>query len=557
MQPTENFNIPRRALDVEDYIDIVRRHKGWVFGPFLLTLVVSVVGVYLWPDVYESEAVIKITPQQVPQNMVQSSITQDMTDRINSMATEILSRNVLTTIINNFGLYPSERKRLPMEDVVELMHSNVKIIPMMAGASGRAVPAFTVQYSYGDRLLVTKVVQNLQSRFIDQSQINRSTATSETTNFLKDERDQAKKDLEALEQQVSDFRIQNNGRLPDQVDMNSRNLNTLQTNYQFLASSKNRADMEKLQLETNLRVEQGRLKELNREVPQTGAAGVAVAAATKSDRVVEIEREIRNIEDTLNLTLQRFTEAHPEVQNLRGRLQVAKDRKQQILTEEAEAKKNAPAAVAAAPVVNRQLQLEMLDVDGNIQRMESASRAKSLEIADLESQIRQVQSSIARLEGQISSAPLGEKSYSDLLRGRDLARDKYIDLEGRLGKAQLSQNLEGRGQGEKLELLDAPSTPQYPTEPKRPIVIGIGAGIGLLLGVVIAAAREMKDTSLKNLKDVRAYTQMAILGSVPLLENDFVVRRRKRMAWLGWTTACLMAVVTMAGSVVYYYRTSL
>ena len=85
------------------------------------------------------------------------------------------------------------------------------------------------------------------------------------------------------------------------------------------------------------------------------------------------------------------------------------------------------------------------------------------------------------------------------------------------------------------------------------MVIGIGAGLGLLLGVVIAAAREMKDTSLKNLKDVRAYTQMAILGSVPLLENDFVVRRRRRMAWLGWTTACLMAAVTMAGSVVYYY----
>jgi uncharacterized protein involved in exopolysaccharide biosynthesis len=486
--------------------------------------------------------------------MVQSSITQDMTDRINSMATEILSRNVLTTIINNFGLYPAERKRLPMEDVVELMHNNVKIIPMMAGASGRAVPAFTVQFSYGDRLLVTKVVQNLQSRFIDESQINRSTATTETTNFLKDERDGAKKELEALEQQVSDFRIQNNGRLPDQVDINSRNLNTLQTNYQFLTSSKSRADMEKLQIETNLRVEKGRRSELTREVPQATAAAMA---AVKSERVLEIEREIRSIEDALNITLQRFTEAHPDVQNLRGRLQVAKDRKQQILAEESETKKNAAPAVAAAPTMNRQLQLEVLDVDGNIQRLESAARAKELEIADLEAQIKQVQASINRVESQISSAPLGEKSYSDLLRGRDLARDKYIDLEGRLGKAQLSQNLEGRGQGEKLELLDAPSTPQYPTEPKRPIVIGIGAGIGLLLGVVIAAAREMKDTSLKNLKDVRAYTQMAILGSVPLLENDFVVRRRKRMAWLGWTTACLMAVITMAGSVVYYYRTSL
>ena len=69
---------------------------------------------------------------------------------------------------------------------------------------------------------------------------------------------------------------------------------------------------------------------------------------------------------------------------------------------------------------------------------------------------------------------------------------------------------------------------------------------------MIAGAREMKDTSLKNLKDVRAYTQMTILGSIPLLENDFVVRRRRRLAWLGWTTACLAAVVLVSGSIVYY-----
>src|SRR6185436_3062871 len=132
MQPTENFDIPRRTLDVEDYIDILRRHKSWVFGPFLLTLVASVVGVYFWPDRYESTAIIKIVPQQVPQNMVQSSVTQDMLDRINSMAATVLSRSVLTTIINNNDLYPSQRKRLPTDDVVEMMHGEVHIDPMMA-----------------------------------------------------------------------------------------------------------------------------------------------------------------------------------------------------------------------------------------------------------------------------------------------------------------------------------------------------------------------------------------------------------------------------------------
>jgi hypothetical protein len=195
----------------------------------------------------------------------------------------------------------------------------------------------------------------------------------------------------------------------------------------------------------------------------------------------------------------------------------------------------------------------VLDVDGNIKRYESAIQQRTLEIATLDTQIKQTQDSINKLEGQISSTPLGRQQYDDLLRQREIASKKYVDLDARLSTAEISKNLEYRGQGERLDLLDAASLPQSPTEPKRPIDIAIGAGLGLMLGVVLAAAREMKDTSLKILKVVRAYTQMAILGSVPLLENDFVVRRRKRVAWLGWTTACLMAAVTMAGSVVYYY----
>jgi protein tyrosine kinase modulator len=547
MQPTENFSVPRRALDVEDFIDILRRHKGWIFGPFLLTLVASVVGVYLWPDSYDSVAVVKIVPQQVPQNMVQSSITNDLADRINSMATTVLSRNVLTTIINNFDLYENERKRMPMEDVVEnIMRKDIHIIPLMAGSNGRTVPAFNVRFSYSDRLLANKVVQDVVARFIAENLTNRSNATTETTQFLQDQSEQAKKELEALEERLSQFRVQNNGRLPDQVDMNYRQLQSLQTNYQYLTNSKNRAEMDKLSLETNLRVEKARKTELTRETPQTPAA----IAAMKSPRMLDIEREIRSYEDGLAAMRQKYTEDYPDVKTVKARLEMAKNRKQELEKEEAEIK---PAAEGAPVVANRQLQLAVVDLDGNIQRLESASRSKDLEIADLDKQIKQLQAGITRLEGQINAAPLGEQQYGDLLREREIAKAKYIDLDARLSKAQIARDLENRGQGEQLQLLDAASLPQNPTEPKRPMVIGVGAGLGLLLGMVFAAAREMKDTSLKNLKDVRAYTQMTILGSIPLLENDFVVRRRRRIAWLGWTTACLMAVVTMAGSVIYYY----
>jgi uncharacterized protein involved in exopolysaccharide biosynthesis len=193
------------------------------------------------------------------------------------------------------------------------------------------------------------------------------------------------------------------------------------------------------------------------------------------------------------------------------------------------------------------------DIEASIRRFQSALEARDLDLQDNTKQLKAVNDAIKGFEGRMSTIPLGEKQYADLLRDRDLVKERFVDLSGKLGKAEIAQEMEGRKQGETLEVLDPASLPTAPTEPKRAMVILLGAALGLVLGIGIAGAREMKDTSLKNLKDVRAYTQMSILGSVPLLENDFVVRRRRRLAWLGWTTACLAAAVVMSGSVVYYY----
>jgi uncharacterized membrane protein YgdD (TMEM256/DUF423 family) len=115
--------------------------------------------------------------------------------------------------------------------------------------------------------------------------------------------------------------------------------------------------------------------------------------------------------------------------------------------------------------------------------------------------------------------------------------------------------VERRNQGETLELLDAASLPVDPTEPKRPMILGAGAMLGLVLGLGLVAVREMKDTTLKNLKDVRAYTNLTVLGSIPLLEDDIVVKRRKRLTLLAWSTAILIGVLVMAGSYYYYIAT--
>jgi polysaccharide chain length determinant protein (PEP-CTERM system associated) len=554
MQPTEGVSVSRRSLDVEDFIDIVRRHKGWIFGPFLFTLVVAVVGVYMWPDSYTSQAIVRIVPQQVPESMVPSAVNQAMEQRLSSMAQTILSRSVLTNIINTFGLYPNLRARLPIEDLVEDMKVNkIRIIPVAAMAGSgerRSVPAFSVQFSYENRYQAQKVVSDLVSRFLDENQRNRSSQTFATTQFLKDQMDQAHKELDDIEVKLQAFQTQNNGRLPDQMDANMRQLQTLQAQVQYLGSQISRAQQDRLQITSSISILEDRRAAVAKEQPLDAQNR---EYQQKNEKLTDAERDVKNVETQLNLLLQRYSDSYPDVQTMRGRLVVAKQVRDELIKEEAAAKKSEPAAAAPVKAQTPAQVRELRDLDGQVRSLRASIEAKDLEVAGYNKQMAQLNESIKNYSGRVETIPAGAREYGDLLREKEIAREKYVKLDENLQKAQIASDMEGRKQGETLELLDPASLPLNPTEPQRPKIIAIGAGLGLLLGIVIAGALEMKDSSLKNLKDVRAYTQMAILGSIPLLENDFVVRRRKRLAWLGWTTASLAAVVIMSGSVVYYY----
>ncbi len=127
MQVQQSFSVPRRPLDVDDYIDIARRHAGWILGPVFAALVVSVVVAFIWPDTYVSVASIKVIPQQIPESLVQPNVNELMSDRITSMIPTVLSRANLTSIIITNDLYPRERERMPLQDVVQKMQSRVRV----------------------------------------------------------------------------------------------------------------------------------------------------------------------------------------------------------------------------------------------------------------------------------------------------------------------------------------------------------------------------------------------------------------------------------------------
>jgi uncharacterized membrane protein YgdD (TMEM256/DUF423 family) len=102
-------------------------------------------------------------------------------------------------------------------------------------------------------------------------------------------------------------------------------------------------------------------------------------------------------------------------------------------------------------------------------------------------------------------------------------------------------------------MLEQPITPDKPTSPIRGAWIAIGTVIGLFVGIALAGAKEIKNTSLKNLKDVRAYTNLPVLSSIPLLENALLVRRKRRLAWLAWSSALIVGTILMSGAMYYHF----
>lgn len=556
MQPTSQseqpVSIARRPLDVEDYLDIARRHRSWILAPAFAGLVIAVATAFLWPDTYLASGMIRVVPPKVPNRLIQTNISEAMVQRVSSIYQDIQSRGTLTNLIQTHNLYPDDRKRLPMEDVVEQMRSAIEVGQIAGMRRGDSGAAFRVSFSYSDKRIAQKVCSDLISRFIDLSLSARSSQSLITTEFFRDQLETAKSEIDEVDRRLTALRVRNAGQTPDQADGLINRINSLESTVQSINSSLNRVNQEKLQLETNLRFLRDQAAAALSGEAGGGSGRPGAAAAPKVDpRLARLESEVARMESSLALLLENYKEGHPDVQRAQSYLE-AKRRQAEDMRREVEAESlsaPAPAAAAAAPASRR----VPIELSRSIAQVQSALQAKDMEMEDLNRQMRATQDRIREIQGRLEASPATQQEYIQLMRERKLVEDRYNELATKANVSAMATDLENRKQSETLEILEQPIMPTDPYAPNRQVIILGGLFIGVAIGVALATGRELKDTSLKNLKDVRAYTKLTVLGSIPLLENDFIVRRRRRLGWLAWAASFLLGVLLMAGSIVYYY----
>ena len=550
---------------------------SWLLGPSLAALTIAVVVAFFWPNTYVSVASIRVVPPAVPEKLVPTNVSVQMAERVAAMQQTILSRNTLTNIIQTYDLYRRERSRLPMEDIIEKMQRNITVSGLTQlggggnGPSSTRAAAFRIGFAYDNRYVAQKVTRDLMTRFIDENIRERFSQSQQTTQFLRDQFDQKKLELDAIDQKLTAFRQANIGRLPDSMGSNIQQISVLESRVSTLNTNISRARQEQMMLETDLRATREKLSAVNRirEVIQLPGGGVAsssggVAGPSETDlELGRVERELQQLERGLERMLEQYKPTYPDVQRLQARVVSLKrerddlqNRKLAIREPGASSSSSpAPTRTATAVAVNPVRAREVAEMESQITRVQGAIRAKEIEVDRYQREIGDAERRSKELQGRIEQGPVGATQLEQLMRDYEIAKKSYDELKMNLSRSQVASDLEERKQGETLEVLDLPSLPEQPMAPNRPVIVGAGVVIGLLLGFAMVTMRELKDNSLKTLKDIRTYTQFNVLGSIPLIENDLVVRRQRRLSVLGWSTACLVAVLVMAGSIYYHFST--
>ncbi len=550
------LSVPRRALDVEDYVDILRRHWTWIVGPTFAGLVIAVVVAFLWPDTYLSYAVMRITPSQVSDRIVPTNFNLHMQDRMNTMLQDVTSRSKLIDMIKKFNLYPAEQAKRPLEDIVEDMRLSVKIEPVestRAQQQKTSGSAFRIAYSYLNKNDAQKVVQEMVNSFMSQNIIDRRAKSRITTEFLSEEVKGAKANLDSIENELIAFKQRNAGKLPEELQANLQMQNSYQQQLHAVQEVLNRNQQDKMMLETSLQNLKSQLNTV--EVAEVEAAAKS-KTEVKNDRLADAERRVAAAEAQLAEMRDQLLPGHPDLKNGVTRLETIKQERDRIAAQVAAEEEKASKEAVPAPVpqkrVNPMAVKNRVEIEAQIKTTQARIHAFELDSEERVKMQKAIFDSLKSISERIQANPLTQGEYARLTRDYNLAKERYDDLSGKKSSSEVANRLEDRSAGEQLEVLDQASLPQKPSDPNRWMIVGAGACIGLVMGLFLAGAQEVKDSTMKGIKDVRAYSNLNILSSIPLLENALLVRRKRRLTWLAWSSALIVGMVVMSSSVYYY-----
>lgn len=533
---------------LEDYLAILARRKWQLIVPTIVLSILSLVLTMRIPAVYRSTATILIEQQEIPPDLVRTTVSSFADQRIQVISQRVMTTRNLSGLIERYNLYADIRSKGSINSAVELMRQHIKLDTISAdvldpnsGRSQGATIAFSLSFESNSPTLAQQVTSDLVSLYLDENLEQRTAAANEATSFLETEADRLADEIGALEARMASFKKAHADNLPELATPNREQLTRTEDRLrentqteQTLRQQERYLEAELSQISptaggptnslgshlSELEAQYVRIKEryspdhpdriqMERELPAmkklAGESGVGVLR----NRLADLKSELAQLR-------QRYSDDHPDVVSLQRSIATTE---RELAHAVRRGDTGSGSEVTNPAFVQIKAQLESV----------------RLEIASLKRKRGELENDIELLEARAREAPRIEQEYLAITRDYDNAKNKYREVRDKALQAQLAQSLERNRKGERFSLLEPPLVPERPFEPNRKVILMLGMMVSVAGGVGNLALQELLDKGLHGSRTVQAVAGIPLLAYIPFIENqqDRLLRQRRRSILLG------------------------
>ena len=235
-------------LDIQRYLDVVRRRYPYFLIPLLFGWLVVWGASWTLPVRYKSGTLILVEQPTMPKDYVTPNINEDLQNRLQNITQQILSRTRLLHIIDQLNLYNESRRQITPDEKVELMRKNIQI-ELVRGPE-QQITAFNIYYSARDPHVAQQVTSELTSLFINENLEVRQQQSEDTTRFLESQLETARQSLAEQDAKIREFKGQHEGELSTQQASNLQILAGLQSQLENEQRALNTAQQQRVYLQT-------------------------------------------------------------------------------------------------------------------------------------------------------------------------------------------------------------------------------------------------------------------------------------------------------------------
>ena len=556
-----------QTKELSDYIDAIRRRKVAIIAIAAVLFTISLLVAFLLPPVYRSTSTILIKEQEIPPELVRSTITTYAWQQVQTISQSVMTRANLLDIVNKYALYADRRKWDTSEEITERMREDVEVIPISAdvidprtGQPRPATIAFTLSYEGEDPQVTQKVASELTTLYLNENLKSRSEKSAEAYDFLTDETKKLSEHIAELETKLAKFKEKHVNTLPELATLNFQLMDRAEQELRDTQNQIRSLEERKFYIE-------GQLAQISPNSPMFAASGERIldsesrlkglrselAAATASyspdhPDVLRLRREIEGLEKQTSGVSQRQQQAK-EMTRLRSDLGATREKYSEEHPDVVRLTKQLAALEASLPQTSNKapesaVAAEKPENPAYI-NLQSQLEATNSDIRSLNLKLGQIKAKVTDYERRIVQTPQVEREYLDMKRDYENSQLRYRELKSKQMDAGVGQQMEKESKGEKFLLIEPPQLPEKPIKPNRIAILLLGFILSLGGGLGFALVAESLDSSIRGAHGLIMALGAAPLSIIPYIENSVDIGRRARTKKLALRTAMTGAVVAL------------